>query len=362
MKNPEHGYACILLMLCLLVFGCSEDNNKTAEGPALQASPASLDFGLETQEMTLRVRNAGTGHLDWAAESSEDWIRINPDEGGLATGDEMDLRVDVQRAGLSSGPHSATIVLRANGGDQEVAVALEIPPAVLHIEPAVFDFAETLDEATLTVHNSGGGTLIWTIEPDEPWVSVEPMEGETAGTQNIRIRVDRPELAPGTHAANLQVRSNGGSGSVFVSLVVPSRQAFHLHPDGTLSTEANPPDKLYQKRISGGETEWRCRLDPDRITGTDYSLSILAGSYEETDLQVSLLLAEFGRETPLVSTLFTVQGSSPIPYEDRLTGPDPQTLPTVGELVLRIGSGKTVWVGMGAPEEKSSFLMIPILE
>ena len=177
MKNPEHAYACILLMLCLLVFGCSEDSDEAAEGPALQASPASLDFGLETQEMTLRVRNAGTGRLDWAAENNEDWIQIDPDEGGVESGGEMDLRVDVQRAGLSSGAHSATIVLRTNGGNREVAIAVEVSPAVLHVEPAVYDFSETLDETIVSVHNLGGGALIWTIESDEPWVSAEPVAG-----------------------------------------------------------------------------------------------------------------------------------------------------------------------------------------
>jgi hypothetical protein len=362
MKNPEHAYACVLLMLCLLVLGCSEDSNEAAEGPALQVSPTSLDFGLETQEMTLTVRNTGTGRLGWTAENDEDWIRINPGEGGLEPGGEMGLRVDVQRAGLSSGTHSATIVLRTNGGDREVAIALEISPAVLRIEPAVIDFAETLYEATVRVHNLGGGALTWTIEPDEPWVSAEPAAGETTGIQNIRLRIDRSELAPGTHTSGLQVRSNGGSGSVSVSLVVPSRSPFYLRPDGTLSTETNPPDKLYQKRLSGGETEWRCGLDPNRITGRDYGISIQAASYEETDLQVSLLLAQFETEIPLVSTLFTIQGSTLLPYEDVLTGPDPATLPSAGELVLRIGSAKTVWVGMGASEEKSSFVMIPILE
>ena len=250
-------------------------------------------------------------------------MQVDPGEGEVGPGGEMDLRVDVQRAGLSSGTHSATIVLRTNGGDREVAIAVEVSPAVLHVEPAVFDFAETLDETTVTVHNLGGGALIWTIESDEPWVSAEPVAGETTGAQNIRLRIDRSELAPGTHTSSLQIRSNGGSGSISVSLAVPSRSPFYLKPDGTLSAEAHPSDKLYQKRISGGDTEWRCRLDPNRITGRDYSISIQAASYEETYLKVSLLLTQFAGEIPLVSTLFTIQGASLLPYEDVLTGPDP---------------------------------------
>ena len=139
------------------------------------------------------VSHPGAGCL-WLASGTiapgdEDWIQIDPDEGGVESGGEMDLRVDVQRAGLSSGTHSATIVLRTNGGNREVAIAVEVSPAVLHVEPAVCDFAETLDEATVSVHNLGGGALIWTIESDETWISAEPAAGETTRWPGRAFRI-----------------------------------------------------------------------------------------------------------------------------------------------------------------------------
>lgn len=97
------------------------------------------------------------------------------------------------------------------------------PPPVLKVEPiGTIDFGTEYDELFLTVDNSGGQTLEWTITADggDGWLHVDPTRGVNQGIVNLTV--DRFGLEPGsTHTATLKVTSNGGNVTRTVTMSVP---------------------------------------------------------------------------------------------------------------------------------------------
>ncbi len=328
-------------------------------GPVLEVSPLELSLGTEVREAELKVMNSGTESLDWKSENPAEWIEVDPARGHLDPGGAAVLRVRVQRVGLPSGVHEAVVGFRSEGGDVDVTVSCEVPPPVLSVEPTELDFGETDTEQSFQIRNLGGGILTWTLRWEAPWVSASPAGGEVVESQTVSIEVDRADLEPGAHETSLLVESDGGSAGIHLLASVPSWTPYFLQPDGTLSTEPAGAGALYQKRFSEGGSDWVAPGAGAGIHGTRYLLSLYAASYEPTEVKVSVILEADGTEIPLVETSFLVESSSLSLYEALLTGPDPTTLPGAGDVVVRITTEGTLWVGMGDPAAYGSSVRLP---
>ncbi len=90
------------------------------------------------------------------------------------------------------------------------------PPAALAVTPATLSFTATAGGAnpagrTLSVANTGGGTLSFTASSDAPWLSVSPGSG-TAPAELI-VSPEVAGLAPGTYNATVTVNAPGADGS-----------------------------------------------------------------------------------------------------------------------------------------------------
>jgi hypothetical protein len=64
---------------------------------------------------------------------------------------------------------------------------------------------------TLTVSNSGGGTLSFTASDDAAWLSVAPASG--VAPKDLTVTADATGLAPGSYTATVTVAAAGVSGS-----------------------------------------------------------------------------------------------------------------------------------------------------
>ena len=75
--------------------------------------------------------------------------------------------------------------------------------------PGSLSFSAAADGAepaakTLSVANTGGGTLSWTASESAPWLSVAPASGTGAGT--INVTAAKAGLAPGTYTTDVTGR------------------------------------------------------------------------------------------------------------------------------------------------------------
>lgn len=97
-------------------------------------------------------------------------------------------------------------------------------PPLLSVSPDPPSFNIDISSAgagyqTFSISNSGGGTLSWSVRPDQPWwIKVYPESGTGSGT--VTITINTADLVPGKYKGTITVTSNGGvkTGSVYLNL------------------------------------------------------------------------------------------------------------------------------------------------
>ena len=78
------------------------------------------------------------------------------------------------------------------------------------MSPSSLSFAGSGTQ-TLTVSNTGGGTLDFTASDDASWLSVSPASG--TAPKDLTVTADATGLAPGTYNATVTITAAGASGS-----------------------------------------------------------------------------------------------------------------------------------------------------
>ena len=78
-------------------------------------------------------------------------------------------------------------------------------------------------QGSIDITNCGTGTLDWTVSANQPWISLNPSQGDSTGeTDIVVVTADTSTLAGGlTHTGTVTVSSNGGDieGTVSVTVV-----------------------------------------------------------------------------------------------------------------------------------------------
>jgi glucose/arabinose dehydrogenase len=195
-------------------------NPAQAEPPTLAVSPASLAFaavagGPNPAAKTISVTNAGDGSLSFTASDDAAWLSLSPASGSAP----RDLSVTVNASGLSAGTYTATVTVSGPGGPKTVPVTLIVnPPAppALATSPGSLSFSAVAGGADpptqpVSVSNTGGGTLTYTVADDAAWLSASPSGGTAPATVNVSA--NPAGLAAGTYTATLTVDAAGATGA-----------------------------------------------------------------------------------------------------------------------------------------------------
>lgn len=102
---------------------------------------------------------------------------------------------------------------------------------VLSLPTTTLLFGTTRNTMLFAIRNSGGGRLNWEAQASVPWITLAGRTSSSGaradsklsgtGPADIYVSVDRSSLGPGEHTAQVSVTSNGGNGSVSVTVAVP---------------------------------------------------------------------------------------------------------------------------------------------
>lgn len=98
-------------------------------------------------------------------------------------------------------------------------------PSHLLIDTTSLDFgADYLGANTvqsLTLHNSGGGSISWAANSNQPWLLLSPPQGIFSASQTIAVAVERANLQPRDYKGTITFTSNiGQAQSVHVNMSV----------------------------------------------------------------------------------------------------------------------------------------------
>ncbi len=238
--------------------------------PAIGASPTSLSFtaqqgGGNPAGQTLSISNTGGGTLTWSAGDSATWLSLSPASG---TGAGV-VTVNVATGTLTAGSHSGTITLSATGAPSVTVsvtltiIAAPVPPAI-GVSPTSLSFTAQQGGSnpapkSLTISNTGGGTLSWSVSNNATWVSHSPTSGTGNGV--VTISVTTGSLAAGTHNGMVTLHAAGATSvTVPVTFTVISTPTINLSPSilsyAATQGAANPTNQNISLTNSGGTLNW----------------------------------------------------------------------------------------------------------
>ena len=238
--------------------------------PAIGMSPTSLSFtaqqgGGNPAPQTLTISNTGGGTLSWSASDSATWLSLSPASG---TGNGA-VTASVATGTMTAGSYSGTITLSATGtASVTIPVALTItaapvPPAI-GMSPTSLSFTAQQGGAnpanqTLSISNTGGGTLTWSVSNNASWLSHSPTSG--TGNGMVTISVTTGSLTAGPHNGMVTLSAPGATAvTVPVTFTVTAVPTLTLSPSSlsyaATQGAANPANQNIALANSGGTLNW----------------------------------------------------------------------------------------------------------
>lgn len=144
-------------------------------------------------------------------------------------------------------------------------LAPSVSSPVLRISPLMVHFSGAapgvVSSQMLTLTNTGGGQVSWTVTSDQPWLSTTRTSASFSGSQSVQVTVNRGDLAPQAYVGHLIFTQNGIN-SAMVTVPV-SMEVTATPADLTISTTAlsyatstgqNPSDQFITLHNSGDQS------------------------------------------------------------------------------------------------------------
>ncbi|MHC4362930.1 MAG: S8 family serine peptidase, partial [Planctomycetota bacterium] len=160
------------------------------------------DILLQTVDPTLSGLCVSEGRLNLynaILETRAPWIRIEPEEGTIGSGDSNDVNVTFDAVELAPGTYEAEIVIISNdpcNPIKTVPVTMTVSPDDLQVAPPEgFESSGTKggpfepQRTTYTLTNNGSGPVNWTTFEVEDWLEVDPNQGVLDPNESVDVNI-----------------------------------------------------------------------------------------------------------------------------------------------------------------------------
>ena len=299
----------------------------------IEFDKTSLSFEADQGEsnplaQTFKVRNSGSGRLNFQISVDQQWMSLSPSSGD-STGEWNEIQVSVNVSNLAPGTYQGNITVSSEyttNSPQLISVQLTILGPTIGLDKTTLSFEGVQGESnppaqTFKIRNSGNEPLYYQINVDRQWLSVSPSSGISTGEwDEIQVSINVSNLTRGTYQGGITISAENASNSPQVLAVQLTILSLTIKLDKTslsfegTAGESNPAPKTFKIRNSGAGT-----LRYQITAGQEWiSVSPLSGDStgEEDEIQVSVDISNLAPGT--------YQGSITISAEN--TSNSPQTL------------------------------------
>ena len=227
--------------------------------PVLALDHVPVDFGETATFAFFRIENHGNGDLEWSLDTSgmPAWItRVVPSSGTTTPDASTNVQLNVSRNLAAVGDYGWDLPVSSNGGNDTVPVTMTVPGQTLSVTPAFVDLGAEGTAGTITLENTGGFGLNWTIVDDLPgWLMPDDTKGglDPGASVDVQLGVDRSGLADGSYDHNVQISSNGGSSTVDVSMTVSGSSAPEITVRADPQSGPAPLSVSFSAEVTGGD-------------------------------------------------------------------------------------------------------------
>lgn len=233
--------------------------------PTLVPSPNALNFEMlaggdlpATQQ--LRIDHYGYNPLNFRVLRSHNWFQVAPTTGVTPASVTVSIATDT----LPYGTYLGALTLYDVSNDDstvQVTVRLDVTAPILHVSEDTLSFrvfAGVNDSVsqTLSIANSGAGTLNWSVNESVDWLRVDLAVGvnDTA----VELWVNGLTLTAGVIVDSIVINAAGAVNSpqtVWVRVeVVDSQPYLYLDPDSIYLAAENPVQATPVSRVLNAGT------------------------------------------------------------------------------------------------------------
>jgi hypothetical protein len=279
--------------------------------PAISLSPGSIAVdapvaGPNPTPPTLTLQNTGDARLKWTSTSNALWLSVSPSSGNLNKTESIVLTVSISTLGLLAGTYTGTLTFSdpaASNSPQTCTVTLHMSATPrIGVSPASLTWTApeggpNPSDQTVTIENTGTGTLSWSASFSPSWISGNVSSGNlsSGASQNVTVSVNVIGLTPGTHTGSMMVTATGAPNSpqtVPISVTVSAAPVIGLSP-GSLTFDAPqgganpPPATLTLGNEGGGTLAWNATTDAAWLGVSPISGSLAAGNKQSLTVTVN---------------------------------------------------------------------------
>ena len=182
--------------------------------PFLVVKPEHQDVGGASGNTAFTVANTGSGAIEWLATETCNWVTLSPFGGSGLGGTSM--RVNFTE-NSSNAPRTCEIKVAApQAVNEEVVVTVTQAPLdepVLSVTPSLIEVGALSCASTFTVLNLGGGTIEWTAETQDDWITLSTTGGSNTGEpETVTVFYDANPAAT-DRAATVTVSAGQATGA-----------------------------------------------------------------------------------------------------------------------------------------------------
>lgn len=165
----------------------------------MEVLTTELDFGPQTTELPLTIKNSGNADLNWEIKNiNNNCISVNTPKGTLAPNATFNVVVKLNRSNMPS-PLNTSLTVTDGSNDIMVAIKAEKGRSLLSLSTTKLDFGEAETIMTFDITNQSNATanLRWKInEAYHDWLTVSPTSGELSpnSSKSITVMLDRSAM------------------------------------------------------------------------------------------------------------------------------------------------------------------------
>lgn len=262
--------------------------------PLIGYSPENFEFQMlegdvNPSNQILSIANIRDGILNWNITKDCSWLQICPDH-GISEGDTNEITLTVDGSCLGGGTYNCVLEISdpcAVNNPQKVDIKLVVKGPEIGLSNNNFKFfagdgIEHVNSQTLNIHNSGGGTLHWSISYDCNWLTIEPNEGISTGEINgVALSVDRNAISKGDYyTCEVFVSDPNAKKSTEKIKIEFDYISGDFEPDGDVDLNDLAFFITYWLTTDCDETEWCHGADLDESGNVDFKdFAKLAGDW-----------------------------------------------------------------------------------
>ena len=199
--------------------------NPQLQPPVLAISATLLDFGVvtkgETREQDFQITNRGRGYLYGTLKSNVPWLTLSASSVACKNNQTQTIKLKLDTRPMKEGAHARPVMeIDTNGGRQSVAAQTQVAwaPALTLAPRSRLSFGDVMVNTgapvtrTLTITNSGGGTLSGQVTAQGGWFNLDTQDFTVPSGQKVELHATAATrgLVVGIYDGQVSVTSNVG--------------------------------------------------------------------------------------------------------------------------------------------------------